>query len=338
MTPDMGRGTLAPEILDDATTRALFLDVEPQKGGGGGGGQGRVFRMSFDTRQYDPAEVSVRCEDSSLVVEAKHVEQDSSGPKVAREFQRRIQLPPDVDPGKLTSTLSADGILTVEAPVPPRYQAVAGPAPTDTRRQNSNGWTLAAPTTQQPRASPVTVRLEPGVGTAGRSASPFRDGSANAGGRLSPFAGGGVGTVGRSSPLLGNGAFMPVTINTGMRSSPVPFTSLAPVTALAPSMSIPGQTSSIDVPSITTDPATGQRRMELALELGRPYTADDVVVRVDGRRLTIDARHESRDPQGHVSSSTTQKQFDVEAELDASTVRAKLRDDGRMIISGFVKQ
>jgi len=101
--------------------------------------------------------------------------------QATREFQRRIQLPSDVDPAKLTSTLSTDGILTVEAPVPPRYQAIVGPP-------QNGGSMLRTPSVQtQARASPVTVRLEPSGGTAGRSGSPFLDGTS---GRHSPFSAG----------------------------------------------------------------------------------------------------------------------------------------------------
>jgi len=39
-----------------------------------------------------------------------------------------------------------------------------------------------------------------------------------------------------------------------------------------------------------------------------------------------------------VSTSTTQKQFDIDDQLDESTVRATLRDDGRMVIAGYIKQ
>jgi len=332
MTSDLGRDPLQSEILDDATTRSLFIDLDPQKGQG----QGRVFRMSFDARQYDPAEVAVRCEDGCLVVEAQHLEQDSSGSKVTREFRRRIQLPRDVDPAKLTSTLSTDGILTVEAPVPPRYQAVVGPS-ADTRALNGSS-RMSGTSSVQARASPLTVRLEPAVGVEGRSRSPFYDAVGSTGGRLSPFASG-AGTTGRRSPLVGNSAgFMPIPVNSGLRNSPIAFGSLAPVTAFTPSSSAPGQVSNIDAPKITTDPATGQRRLELLLELGRPYTADDVVVKVDGRRLTIDAKHEAKDQQGHVTTSTTQKQFEMDEQLDATTVQATMRDDGRMIITGSVIQ
>jgi len=80
-------GRVQSEVLDDATARALFVDVGPQlqDSRGGGGGGGRVFRMSFDARRYDPADVSVRCEDGCLVVEARHEELDGAGRKVRRQ-------------------------------------------------------------------------------------------------------------------------------------------------------------------------------------------------------------------------------------------------------------
>lgn len=329
--PDMGR-LHQSEVLDDATARALFVDVEPQSGGDGRGG--RRFRMSFDARRYDPADVAVRCEDGCLVVEARHEELDSTGAKVKREFHRRIQLPRDVDPAKLSSTLSTDGILTVEAPVPPRYQAIVGPA----SAADASGRT---PPAVESRSSPLTVRLEPSLS---RSRSPLGH---DAGGRHSPFAGGGAldGGGGRRSPFMSavvagrqlsgnNGGYIPVAV----RSSPVPFGTLTPPVSALP---VPGQSApppGIDVPVITTDPASGRRRLELVLELARPYTADDVVVRVDGRRLTVDARHETRDQHGRVTTSTSQKQLDVDEPLDESSIRASLRDDGRMIISGHIKQ
>ena len=76
------------EVLDDATARALFVDVSPQLHGDGRGGGGRVFRMSFDARRYDPSDVALRCEDGCLVVEARHEELDSSGVKVRTHTDR----------------------------------------------------------------------------------------------------------------------------------------------------------------------------------------------------------------------------------------------------------
>jgi len=62
----------------------------------------------------------VTVEDETLIVQAKRsVEKD--GAVSTKEFSRKIRIPPDVDPERLSSTLTSDGILTVEAPVPPQY-------------------------------------------------------------------------------------------------------------------------------------------------------------------------------------------------------------------------
>jgi len=60
-------------------------------------------------------------EDDCLVVEA-------SNGDVQNDFVSRIQLPPEVEAEKLTSSLSADGILTVQAPCPPRYEKMVSGA------------------------------------------------------------------------------------------------------------------------------------------------------------------------------------------------------------------
>ena len=193
---------------------------------------------------------------------------------MSREFNRRIQLPTDVDPSKLTSTLSADGILSVEAPVPPRYHAIVAPS-------NHSTAPRASPALD-PRGSPLTVRFNP---AAGRPRSPLHDAP---GGRRSPFAVGTVDPTGRRSPFA-VGGHVPVP----PRGSPVPFGALAPVATL-PVAGIPGGHQGIDRPVVTTEPATGRRRLELVLELGRPYTAEDVVVRVDGRRLNVEVQFTSR--------------------------------------------
>lgn len=84
----------------------------------------RNFRVSFDVSQFTPEEISVRTQDQKLVVHAKH-EESKDGKNVSREFSRQIDIPKDVEPEKLQSTLSKDGILQVEAPVPaPSYEKV----------------------------------------------------------------------------------------------------------------------------------------------------------------------------------------------------------------------
>jgi crystallin alpha B len=78
----------------------------------------KKLSLRFDCSQFKPEEISVKVTDKHLCVHAKH-EENSEGKKIYREFTQNYTLPENVEPQKLTSTLSKDGVLTVEAPAPP---------------------------------------------------------------------------------------------------------------------------------------------------------------------------------------------------------------------------
>ena len=67
--------------------------------------------------QYTPEEIMVKTVDNKLLVHAKH-EQQLEGKTVFREYNREFLLPAGTDPETIRSSLSKDGILTVEAPLP----------------------------------------------------------------------------------------------------------------------------------------------------------------------------------------------------------------------------
>lgn len=71
----------------------------------------------IDVQQFSPDEIVVKTVDKSIVVEGKHQEQkrDEQG-YIARQFVRRYILPESHDMSQVTSSLSSDGILTVQAP------------------------------------------------------------------------------------------------------------------------------------------------------------------------------------------------------------------------------
>ena len=123
------------DSLDDATVRGLLTDAAPSTPTGSGspspagnrgvvaasGGAGpRLFSTSFDVKEYDAEDISVTVEEQTMTVRATH-RTERDGAVSMKEFSRKVNIPPEVDPEKLTSTLSSDGILTVEAPVPPLY-------------------------------------------------------------------------------------------------------------------------------------------------------------------------------------------------------------------------
>lgn len=82
----------------------------------------KKLALRFDCTEFKPEEISVKTMDNRLCVHAKHTE-ESPGRKVYREFTKEYTLPKSVDPLRLTSTLSKDGVLMVEAPAPASVDA-----------------------------------------------------------------------------------------------------------------------------------------------------------------------------------------------------------------------
>ncbi|CAD5217467.1 unnamed protein product [Bursaphelenchus okinawaensis] len=78
---------------------------------------GKTLRLRFDVAQYRPEEVTVKTVDNRLLVHAKH-EEKSSSRTVFREYNQEFMLPRGTNPELISSTLSTDGVLTVEAPLP----------------------------------------------------------------------------------------------------------------------------------------------------------------------------------------------------------------------------
>ncbi|KAK3868291.1 hypothetical protein Pcinc_026305 [Petrolisthes cinctipes] len=80
-------------------------------------GDNKQLKFRFDVSQYKPDEIEVKAQDNSLMVHAKH-EEKSEGRSVHNEYKREILLPKGTNPEHIKSSLSKDGVLTVEAPLP----------------------------------------------------------------------------------------------------------------------------------------------------------------------------------------------------------------------------
>ncbi|XP_023212255.1 alpha-crystallin A chain-like, partial [Centruroides sculpturatus] len=74
------------------------------------------FRVMTDVSHFSPEDITVKTVDNCVVIHGKHEEKMDQHGFVSREFTRRYVLPKEVDPEKVTSSLSGDGVLTVEAP------------------------------------------------------------------------------------------------------------------------------------------------------------------------------------------------------------------------------
>lgn len=81
------------------------------------GDDGKMLKLRFDVSQYAPEEIVVKTVDNRLQVHAKH-EEKSENRSVYREYNREFLMPKDTNPELIRSSLSKDGVLTVEAPLP----------------------------------------------------------------------------------------------------------------------------------------------------------------------------------------------------------------------------
>lgn len=92
------------------------------------GQDGKCLRLRFDVSQYKAEEISVKMVDGKLRIHAKH-EEKTENRSSYREFNKEFSLPIGTNPEAIKSSLSKDGILTVEAPFPNQLQGYGGNLP-----------------------------------------------------------------------------------------------------------------------------------------------------------------------------------------------------------------
>ncbi|XP_043226773.1 heat shock protein beta-1-like [Amphibalanus amphitrite] len=92
--------------------------AEPEKNEG--------FKLALDATGYKPEEVSVKLSDGVVTVRARHHEKTSGG-LVTSSMVRRVRLPDNVDASALSSRLTREGQLVLEAPPVGSKEAIKAP-------------------------------------------------------------------------------------------------------------------------------------------------------------------------------------------------------------------
>ncbi|KAL8173568.1 UNVERIFIED_CONTAM: hypothetical protein K2H54_009114 [Gekko kuhli] len=77
------------------------------------------FSVNVDVKHFSPEELKVKVQGDMIEVHGKHEERQDEQGFIAREFNRKYKIPADVDPLSITSSLSSDGVLTVNGPRKP---------------------------------------------------------------------------------------------------------------------------------------------------------------------------------------------------------------------------
>ncbi|KAF7206603.1 heat shock protein beta-1 [Nothobranchius furzeri] len=75
------------------------------------------WKVSLDVNHFSPEELVVKMKDGVVEISGKHEERKDEHGFISRSFTRKYTLPPTATFEKVTSSLSPEGILTVEAPL-----------------------------------------------------------------------------------------------------------------------------------------------------------------------------------------------------------------------------
>jgi len=86
---------------------------------------GRKIKLEFNLEGFNPEDLSLKVTpENTLKIEAIH-EEAKGGSTSKKEFRREIGLPESADASNMKSVMNAEGILTVDIPVPtPAYNAL----------------------------------------------------------------------------------------------------------------------------------------------------------------------------------------------------------------------
>ncbi|KAL4647786.1 heat shock protein beta-1-like [Arapaima gigas] len=75
------------------------------------------WKVSLDVNHFSPEELVVKTKDGVVEITGKHEERRDEHGFISRCFTRKYTLPPGADVEKVTSSLSPEGVLTVETPL-----------------------------------------------------------------------------------------------------------------------------------------------------------------------------------------------------------------------------
>ncbi|XP_062844533.1 heat shock protein, alpha-crystallin-related, b15 [Trichomycterus rosablanca] len=77
----------------------------------------KSWRISLDVFHFCPEEIGVRMTEGYLEVTGKHEERQNKRGTISRSFTRKYKLPAEIDLQQMSSSLSPEGVLLVEAPL-----------------------------------------------------------------------------------------------------------------------------------------------------------------------------------------------------------------------------
>lgn len=80
-------------------------------------GKNQNYQLQLDMEGMSPEDINITLKNNQLTVAARKEEKGSDGSQVVSEYKYHYTLPDNINPDAIRSTY-ADGILTIEAPLP----------------------------------------------------------------------------------------------------------------------------------------------------------------------------------------------------------------------------
>ncbi|XP_016345015.1 heat shock protein, alpha-crystallin-related, b15 isoform X1 [Sinocyclocheilus anshuiensis] len=76
------------------------------------------WKICLDVSPFSPEEINIKTKEGYLEITGNHEERQEHHRWISRSFTRKYKLPADLDLTQISSMLSSDGILSVEASLP----------------------------------------------------------------------------------------------------------------------------------------------------------------------------------------------------------------------------
>lgn len=263
-----------------------------------------VYRARFNVKDYKPDEVNVKMDMNKIMVSARHEEKDGTK-SVSREFNREVTIPKEVDPMSLQCTISTDGILTVEAPLPvPGYQPIA-PDPPATRRIIPTGTSSLESSASRGTPPPpmASAAGPPSTHTSTFTTFVSPKSSAGASFTAAPPSGGAEHVINQQRSFSPQSSFSTSTTS-----------------------------SKFDTRSGSGSPASMEKDKKYRVEVDiEDFKPEELTVKTVDKKLVISARREER-VGTRTSSRELNREFHLPDTVDPQSVKAFFSDSGKLFL------
>lgn len=148
--PFVSRRKGSVEILDSKKLKTMITESPDAE---------RKFRLRFDMNDFNLGSIKITADCEKISIKAYKTDDDSK----SKEYWRHIAKPKEIDPHKLTSRVTSDNILVLEALLHPKtlnLQKKTGPSPSPSFQGSRTSSRSKSPPSATPHTPPPTPHKE----------------------------------------------------------------------------------------------------------------------------------------------------------------------------------